>query len=49
MVLKEKFGLINVYIYKTIRHVILKVYICTYGFERKKIGYLTQIHPYYNQ
>ena len=34
MVLKEKFGVINVYICKNIGHV-LNVYICTYGFERK--------------
>ena len=34
MVLKEKFGVINVYIYKNVGHVVLSVYICTYGFER---------------
>ena len=37
MVLKEKFGVTNVYIYKNIRHVVFNVYICTYGFERKKL------------
>ena len=34
IVLKEKFGRINVYIYKNIGHVVL-IYICTYGFEQK--------------
>ena len=48
MVLKEKIGLINVYIYKNIGHVVLNIDICTHGFERK-FGHLTQIHPYYNQ
>ena len=38
MVLKEIIGVINVYICKNIGHVVLNVYICTYGFERKKIG-----------
>ena len=35
MILKEKFGVINVYICKNIGHVVLNVYIYTYGFERK--------------
>ena len=35
MVLKEIFGVINVYIYKNIGHVVLNVYICTYGFVRE--------------
>ena len=35
MVLKETFGLINVYIYNNIGDVVLNVYICKYGFERK--------------
>ena len=35
MVLKENFSLIKVYIYKNIGHVVLNVYICMYGFERK--------------
>ena len=34
MILKEKFGAINVYIYKNIGHVVLNVYSYTYGFER---------------
>ena len=40
MVLKEKFDVTNVYIYKNIRHVVLNVYICTYGFERKILEFL---------
>ena len=35
MVLKEKFGVINVYICKNIRHDVLNVYIYKDGFERK--------------
>ena len=35
MVLKEKFGVTNVYICNKIGHVVLNVYICTYGLERK--------------
>ena len=35
MVLKETFGVINVYIYKNVGHVVLNVYICTYGLKRK--------------
>ena len=35
MVLKEKFGLINMYMYKNIGHFVLNVYIYTYGFEIK--------------
>ena len=46
MVLKEKFGVINVYIYKIIRHVLLNVYICTYGLK-EKIG-LINVYIYKN-
>ena len=33
MVLKEKFGVTNMYIYKKIGHVVLNVYIYTYGLK----------------
>ena len=35
MVLKEKFGVVNVYICKNIGHVLLNVHIYTYGSKRK--------------
>ena len=35
IILKEKFGVINVYIKKNIGHIVLNVFICAYGFERK--------------
>ena len=37
MVLKEKIGVTNVFIYKSIGHVVLNVYIYTYGFEDGRI------------
>ena len=43
MVLKEKIGVINVYIYKNIGHVVLNVYIDTYGFERKIVVIIVYI------
>lgn len=37
IVLKEKFGVTNFYIYKSIGHVVLNVYIFTYSFEDARI------------
>ena len=40
MVLKEKISVFNEYIYKNIRHIVLNIYIYTYGFQRKTLEFL---------